>query len=203
MAVEEERRLSYRPLRFRVERVWHDHDLFKIIADPEDEKSSLDESLEGLTARWSRPSIGHANILSVVPEQNLINLRFATSHPPGPGELIWVQVPDFLGQLLLLWRDDELATRCLTWLRDFQDLNEFTESKLPRSDSFSFLRSRQQDAFKLFAYRRAFLWGPPGTGKTTTLGCMLAQYLVQFPAVPTSRRDSTLVVADIVIPTAW
>lgn len=180
-ALEEERRLSLRPLRFRVERVERQHDLFKVIVDPQDDKSSLDESLEGHTANWTVPQVGYANILSVIADESLINLRFATSPPPSPGELIWVQVPDFLGQLLSLWQDDRIAARCLRWLEDVQHNNEPINDRLSRADGFGWLRKRQRDAFRLCSHPRAFLWGPPGTGKTTTLGCMLAQYLIQFP----------------------
>lgn len=180
-AVEEERRLSFRPLRFRVEQVERQRDLYKVIVDPEDDKSSVDESLEGHTANWTVPQVGYANILSVIADESLINLRFATSPPPSPGELIWVQVPDFLGQLLSLWQDDRIASRCLRWLKYVQHHNKPINDRLSPDDGFGWLRERQRDAFRLCSYPRAFLWGPPGTGKTTTLGCMLAQYLVQFP----------------------
>ncbi|WP_343633809.1 ATP-binding protein, partial [Roseateles sp.] len=39
----------------------------------------------------------------------------------------------------------------------------------------------QRAALALVAHDNAFLWGPPGTGKTTTLGVMLAEYLDRQP----------------------
>lgn len=179
-ALEEERRLSFRPLRFRIERVDRDHEIFKVVVNPEDDKSSVDESLEGLTANWTAPHGGRANILYVIADENLISLRFATFPPPPPGGLISVQVPDFLGQLLSLWQNDRIAARCLQWLEEVQQHNDPINNTLT-ADGFEKLREGQRDAFRLRSYPRAFLWGPPGTGKTYTLGCMLAQHLVQFP----------------------
>ena len=181
MALEEERQLNNRPLCFRVEQTLQHGGVFKVIVNPEDDRSSLDESLEGLTAKWTTPNRGHANILSVVPEDNLLNLRFATGTPPPTGELIWVQVPDFLVELLRLWQDTEMAKGCLKWLHDVRLKGAPDQNKFLQHDRFALLRPRQREAFRLCGCRKGFLWGPPGTGKTTTLGSMLAQYLVQFP----------------------
>ena len=43
------------------------------------------------------------------------------------------------------------------------------------------MRNCQVQAFRLVGWKAGFLWGPPGTGKTTTLGCVLAEYLLEFP----------------------
>lgn len=40
--------------------------------------SGLDESLEEAIAWWFRPPSGSADVLSVIPEEETINLRFAT-----------------------------------------------------------------------------------------------------------------------------
>src|SRR2546425_2913822 len=62
-ALEEERRLRFRSLLFRVEHCERHGDVFKLIVDPLEETSSLDETLEGSAATWSSPNRGHANIL--------------------------------------------------------------------------------------------------------------------------------------------
>ena len=46
---------------------------------------------------------------------------------------------------------------------------------------FSWLRTNQQKIFKAIGYHASFLKGPPGTGKTTTLGALLAEYMAIFP----------------------
>lgn len=180
-AIQEERRLTYLPFRFRVEQVQTVRDIHKVVVNPVEDRSALDESLEGNTAWWVNPHQGHANILSVVPEDSLLNLRFATASPPPFGEIIWVNIPDFLGELLAYWQNDELAGWCLEWLNKEQYQGQADGAAVPTTEHFGWLRARQRDAFKLCRYRCGFLWGPPGTGKTTTLGCLLSQLLVQFP----------------------
>jgi len=103
-AIQEERQLAYHPFLFRVDQVQTVGDIHKVVIDPVDDRSSLDDSLEGGTAWWGTPQKGHANILSVVPEDNLLNLRFVTALPPPPCEKIWVHKPDFLGELLAYWQ---------------------------------------------------------------------------------------------------
>lgn len=179
-ALEDERRLTFIPLRFRVEHCERNGEFFKVVVDPLDDKS-LDETLEGSVAKWSTPRQGHANILSIVPEDSLVMLRYASSDPPPRGHSISIQVPDFLGQLLSLWRDPDLATACLASLDGIPRLAESRQPHVPTPEGFGWLRTRQRQAFNLCGHARAFLWGPPGTGKTTTLGCLLASYLNQFP----------------------
>lgn len=188
-ALKDERRLNFKSLHFLVEHCGPQGEFFNVVVDPLDDKSSLDETLEGSVAKWSMPSKGHANILSVVPEDNLVTLRYASSHPPPHGEQISIQMPDFLGHLLDLWQDKDLATSCLTWLHAVQSVHEPQQPNVPTPEGFSWLRTRQREAFRLCGQTLSFLWGPPGTGKTTTLGCLLAKYLIQFP------RDSVLLLS--------
>lgn len=178
--LQEERRLRFRSLLFRVEHCERRSEVFKLIVDPLEETASLDETLEGSTATWSSPHRGHADILSVVAEDNLLTLRHATSDPPSPGEVIVVRVPDFLGQLLTLWQDGNLATSCLTWF-DSPGASDHEVGLTLQVEDFPHLRRRQREAFQLFRRDRGFLFGPPGTGKTATLGCVLAAHLTQFP----------------------
>src|SRR5437773_11855717 len=71
-ALEDERRLAFKSLRFRVEHCERHGEFFKVVVDPLDDKSSLDETLEGSVAKWSTARQGHANVLSIVPEDNLV-----------------------------------------------------------------------------------------------------------------------------------
>ena len=179
-ALQEERRLRFRSLLFRVEHCERRGEVFKLTVAPLEETASLDETLEGSTATWSSPQRGHADVLSVVAEDNVLTLRHATSDPPQPGEVIVVRVPDFLGQLLTLWHVENLATSCLAWF-DSAGASDHEIGSTLRLEDFPHLRRRQREAFELFRHDRGFLFGPPGTGKTATLGCVLAAHLTQFP----------------------
>lgn len=203
-ALQEERRLRFRSLLFRVEHCERRGEVFKLIVDPLEETASLDETLEGSTATWSSPHRGHANILSVVAEDSLLTLRHATSDPPPEGELIAVRVPDFLGQLLALWQDQNLATSCLAWFDNgCAPGHEIGLTSSLRFEDFPYLRRRQREAFELCRYSRGFLIGPPGTGKTETLGCVLAAHLAQLPSsrvlllsTTNTAVDQALIAAD-------
>lgn len=143
--------------------------------------TGLDDSMEGSAAWWAGPPKGGADVLSVVPENEQINLRFSTSRPPETGQLIRIYPPRYLEALYECWLNDEWASLCFDWLNKTKSHTSFDARETPNPRPFHWLRERQILAFKLPGWDSAFLWGPPGTGKTTTLGAMLAQYLVQFP----------------------
>jgi len=164
----------------------------------------LDESLEGAAAWWPGPPKGGADVLSVNPETEQINLRFATTDPPRSGEKIRIYPPRYLEALLNCWSVDEWARQCLEWLDQVTTSNSCDRSASPRPDPFKpWLREREAEAFQLPGWQAGFLWGPPGTGKTTTLGAILAQYVVQFPfsrvllfSTTNSAVDLALVAVD-------
>lgn len=120
-------------------------------------------------------------MLSVIPEDEQINLRFATCSPPSNGEKICIYPPRYLEALYECWNNKAWAEQCLLWSQRIESSNSYDKSRVPTPGPFKWLRRRQSDAFKLLGWDAGFLWGPPGTGKTTTLGAMLAQYLVEFP----------------------
>jgi hypothetical protein len=167
---------------FRVARTEREGEVWKVYVNLTDEKSKgLDESLEGATAWWAGPPKGGADVLSVIAEAEQINLRFVTNSPPGPGNTIRLYPPRYLEALQSCWSDRHWATECFRWKEVVEDSNAFTPEEVPENNPFPWLRDCQVQAFKLVGWKAGFLWGPPGTGKTTTLGCFLAQYLVEFP----------------------
>jgi DNA replication ATP-dependent helicase Dna2 len=64
---------------------------------------------------------------------------------------------------------------------------------------FPGLRPAQIGAFSLVRWQTSFLWGPPGTGKTHTLGRLLASYLVHYPGERVLLLSSTNVAVDLAI----
>lgn len=159
-------------------------------------KGGLDESLEGSAAWWAGPPKGNADVLSVLPESEQINLRFATAPPPKPGDLIRLYPPRYLEALLEVWRDREWAMRCVRWLSRLHEHVGFDEKRTVSTKPFPWLRSGQAKAFQLPGWDVGFLHGPPGTGKTTTIGALLAQYLVQFPDAKVLLLSTTNTAVD-------
>ena len=166
----------------RITRQQRQGDVWTVFVDAENSKHGLDETMEDSVAWWPGPPKGAADVLSVLPEEQQINLRFATTAPPGAGNPIFLYPPRYLEALRSVWSDQAWADRCLAWLDGIHASNNYIGANVPPTGFFSpTLRVKQAQAFDLLGFKAGFLWGPPGTGKTFTLGAMLAQYLAHFP----------------------
>ncbi|WP_237716052.1 AAA domain-containing protein, partial [Rubrivivax gelatinosus] len=62
---------------------------------------------------------------------------------------------------------------------------------------FRWLRSAQRQALALPRWTSSFLWGPPGTGKTTTLGVLLAETLDAEPEARVLLLSTTNQAVDL------
>ncbi|MEO8372283.1 MAG: DEAD/DEAH box helicase, partial [Candidatus Solibacter sp.] len=140
-----------------------------------------DESLEGSESWWAGPPKGAADVLSVIPEEEQLNLRFATAPLPAAGERFRVYPPMYLERLLQLWERPDHAERFLNGWTTLHSANRLTPTETLPPRQFPWLRTRQRQAFDLPAWQTSFLWGPPGTGKTTTIGAILATFLATHP----------------------
>ena len=136
----------------------------------------LDDSFDGASAWWGGPPKGHASVLAIAPEDDQIILKDASAPPPGPDQLIRLYPPRFLNALADCWRDDDWAERAWASLRDLAAPSPVATERLDGA-AFGWLRPAQRQALQLVGQSSSFLWGPPGTGKTTTLGVLLAEYL--------------------------
>ena len=119
-------------------------------------------------------------VLSVLLEKSRIYVHHLTGDAPKEGDIVKIYPPKYLYKLRDLWEESSLASSFLC-KRMYHDDNVCNPSDILKSQGFPMLRTNQRKAFELPAYNTSFLWGPPGTGKTFTLGAMLAQYLLQFP----------------------
>ncbi len=144
-------------------------------------RSLLDDSLDGASAWWGAPVKGGASVLAVQAEDDQLVLQNASAPPPGPDFLIRLYPPRFLNAVADAWWDTPWAERALAALRDLARPRPADDGPALTGEPFRWLRPAQRAALSLVQHSSAFLWGPPGTGKTTLLGVMLAEYLDRRP----------------------
>ena len=168
---------------FKVQHRERDGDLWRVTVQPGSAYSEggyarvvLDDSFDGASAWWGGPPKGAASVLTVIAEDDQIILKGATSTPPSSDQLIRLYPPRYLQALAQCWGDSEWAARAFAALQDLGSPSPVEANPLS-GHAFRWLRRAQRRALKLVNHSSSFLWGPPGTGKTTSLGVILAEYL--------------------------
>ncbi|RTL46826.1 MAG: DNA helicase [Burkholderiales bacterium] len=151
----------------------------------------LDDSLDGSAAWWGAPSKGGASVLAVLAEDDQLVLQNASGPPPPPGHLIRLYPTRFLNAVADAWWDTPWAERALACLPDLGTPKRLAAAPVLTGEPFRWLRPAQRAALRLVEHSSAFLWGPPGTGKTTTLGVLLAEYLAREPEARVLLVSST------------
>jgi DNA replication ATP-dependent helicase Dna2 len=141
----------------------------------------LDDSLDGASAWWGAPAKGGASVLAIVVEDDQLVLQNASGPPPPAGHLIRLYPTRFLNAVADAWYDTPWAEAALACLPDLSRPTQLTAGAALTGEPFRWLRPAQRAALALVGHSSGFLWGPPGTGKTTTLGVLLAEYLDRHP----------------------
>jgi DNA replication ATP-dependent helicase Dna2 len=197
-AIEEELRSSGRQRRFRVLSAARQQNTIRMSVRPYSEGGRLDQTLERGVAAWGNWA---SSVVSVSIEDSMIYVHRIDAPVPVPGVEITVQPPRFLESLLGLWKKEDLAAKCFSWAAEA--LVGRDRRSLDLSPSFPELRQRQRAAYSLLSYRAGFLWGPPGTGKTTTAAAMVADLVtsdadarVLLIAPTNSAADQLLIATD-------
>lgn len=145
-------------------------------------QSLLDDSLDGAAAWWGAPAKGGARVLAVMPEDDQLVLQNASTAPPGPDFLIRLYPTRFLKAVADAWWDTPWAERAMAALPGLANPAPADGPEVALTgEPFRWLRPAQRAALDLLRHQNSFLWGPPGTGKTTTLGVLLAEYLDRRP----------------------
>ncbi len=155
----------------------------------------LDDSFDGASAWWGGPPKGQAGVLAVVPEEDQLILSDASAPPPALDGLIRLYPPRFLQPLAQAWADDGWAARAWAARAELAAPRRLTTAALAR-DTYGWLRPAQRRAFGLVEHAASFLWGPPGSGKTTTLGVLLAELLQQRPEARVLLLSTTNTAVD-------
>jgi DNA replication ATP-dependent helicase Dna2 len=197
-AIEEELRCSGRQRRFTVVSAARQQHTVRIIIRSRVNGGKLDQRLEGGVAAWGRSA---SSVVSVSIEDSTIYVHRVDAPLPVPGVEVTVQPPRFLESLLVLWKKEDAAARCFSWAAEA--LVGRDRCPLDLLPTFSELRGRQRAAYSLLSYRAGFLWGPPGTGKTTTAAAIVADLMtsdadarVLLIAPTNSATDQLLVATD-------
>ena len=152
----------------------------------------LDDSLDGASAWWGAPSKGQASVLALRVEEEQLLLQNASSEPPGPEQLIRLYPPRFLKALVEAAWDTPWAEAALALRPALSMPQPAPAGPTLTGVPFRWLREAQHRALRtLVQHRCAYLWGPPGTGKTTTLGVLLAEYLDSRPGARILLVSST------------
>ncbi len=141
----------------------------------------LDDSLDGASAWWGAPSKGGASVLAVLAEDDQLVLQNASGPPPPAGHLLRLYPTRFLNAVADAWWDTPWAEQALACLPDLSNPQPLHGGTALTGEPFRWLRPAQRAALALAGHSSGFLWGPPGTGKTTTLGVLLAEYLDRHP----------------------
>lgn len=141
----------------------------------------LDDSLDGASAWWGAPAKGGASVLAIIAEEDQLVLQNASGPPPPAGHLIRLYPTRFLNAVADAWYDTPWAEQALACLPDLSHPQALPGGTALTGEPFRWLRPAQRAALALTHHSSGFLWGPPGTGKTTTLGVLLSEYLDRHP----------------------
>lgn len=140
---------------------------------------AVDEGLEGIRVKWGA-EFEHVGLIKFVDaDQDRIVVEALTANVPASGSTVWLFPNDFLGPLVEMWSGEmgRLAAKRLRQSRE--DLEPLQEVK-PLPAAFAELRERQTLAVQNSAYRCSIMIGPPGTGKSFTVGALGAYLLTRF-----------------------
>lgn len=167
--------------RFVVKQAERHGDVVTLEIDQAGSKDGLKENLEESTAIWKQPKEGSGQVLSVEPERGRLHLRNVIGQLPEADTTVFVHAPRYLEALKEAWEDNDWFQAVSAWYNRDLSKPEFVFGRgLPIAPSTE-LRERQQMVFQLPAWSTGFVHGPPGTGKTYTIGAMLAQMLLTRP----------------------
>jgi DNA replication ATP-dependent helicase Dna2 len=166
----------------------------------------LDESFEGSPIWWPGPpdhaESGGGEIIVVNPDSKEVVLSARVGQPPSEGGSVFIYPPRFLESLRAVWSDENwvrtINHTLVTCLRMINENGQGVEL-----ERYPWLRDHQKQCGRLPAWPISFLWGPPGTGKTTTVGALIASLLLERPhfrilllSTTNSAIDQALVEVD-------
>lgn len=142
-------------------------------------KVPLDEGLEGGRIRWGR-ELEFGGIIKLVDVDNdRVVVQPLEGAAPKEGETAWVFLNDFLGPLIEMWQGPMADRAAKALKRSKLDVDPLQEIR-PLTPDFMDLRKRQVEAVQNTAYRCSIVIGPPGTGKSYTIGAIAAYLLRRF-----------------------
>lgn len=183
-ALRAERQLVARGVTYVVKAVEREADVLRIeLASARRHRSgAIDESLEEARCKWTtdyEPYEARGFVSFVNPEEGSVVVERRWGDPPVAGQEIKFFLQDFLEPLIDVWETS-------SGLRTAREVLKRTAEKpldepLQLPEEFSPLREKQAEAIDAALYPLALVDGPPGTGKTFTLGAMVANFLARFP----------------------
>jgi len=156
----------------------------------------LDETLEDGRLGWDcEGRKGSAEIVSVLPQISTLHAWMEAGNAPRIGDIVSVNPPRYLEIIHKLWQRPQIGNLAAAWEFGLNG-NSFHQELAIDGQKFNQLRPAQKAAFQLVGWDASYLWGPPGTGKTTTLGWLLAEYLRARPNSRVLLLSSTNVAVD-------
>lgn len=199
-AIKTEREEAQEPSQFLVRNIVRDTVYLRVKVEPVSFMKSrpLDEALEGSQAWWRGENSGSANVLFVDPDHGEIVLQYLSGDEPTIDAQIRIYPIDFLQPLEEAYQNPENAGY-LTAAASNQATGKIAKLSIPKLN----LRTQQQRAVSLANVGLGLLHGPPGTGKTYTIGALvlyaanvLKMRRILILAPTHTATDQALIAAD-------